>query len=156
KFKDPKGRKLIKEAAAQFKVDPGLLAEHLATEPSFNPGETLAQYLNQPSIGSADLGIDDFGKDRAAMNRLVPGAKDLTSTPASDFNPESLGKRGQSSPKPQVNFTPQNAVKATAAYLKYKEAIARKSLGDSKFNSLPDQAKLQLNRLLVNPGDPRG
>ena len=117
-------KNLIQSAAREFEINPGLLAEHLLAEPD-RRGRTLAQFLNLEKISSANLGLDDFVREQT-INKLVRGAGSISEKgSAASFDPKKDELHTGSDPKPQSWFAPEQGVRAIAAYIKYKEKIAK-------------------------------
>jgi hypothetical protein len=57
----------------------------------------------------------------------------------------------ESEMKPQRRFSLLDGIRASAAYLKYKEKQVRNGIGKNDFEELPREVRFQLTRLAVNP-----
>jgi hypothetical protein len=168
----PEVARLVQDVAKVFKVDPGLLAAHILAEMKFatllplQGKRTFKQFIREQKAQSSGLGLDDYVKEFKHIKRAVGpvAAKSVPEgSPSAPLPAEStldkLVNKGatpeeiQVVAKPQREFSIEEAVKASAAYLKYKEAIAKSHLGAAAFAELPREVRMQSVRLLVNPID---
>jgi hypothetical protein len=166
-FADRRIVDMVTRVAKTFRVHPALLAEHLVAEMHFAEygripkGMKLEEWMKtRPPIFTSAAGLDDFVKERASIDKLVPAARQIGNGEEADAMPAESDinkymKRGELPPaklfKPQRKLSMYDGIRASAAYLRYKEIILRHNLGEAEFESLPLPAKLQLIRLAVNP-----
>ena len=143
----------IRRAASRYEVSPGLLAEHLVGELE---SKTLRHFYANPTIASEDLGLDDYVAEGIAHRKgLGPPVTNHPPPGGAGFVPESLSKRGGHAEKPQTDFTPSAGIEGSAQYLKDADLLIQRKLGADYAQLIPE-VRLQLQRLMVNPGDPRG
>jgi hypothetical protein len=165
-FTDKRIVAMVTDIARTFRVNPSLLAEHMVGEMDFEnythapKGVKFDEWIKGRTIETSAAGLDDFVKERDRIERAVPQAKNIgpgiksSSMPAeSDVN--KYARRLEPVPpklfKPQRKFSMVDAVRASAAYLKYKEKMMRNGIGDAEFDTLPLPVKFQLIRLAINP-----
>jgi len=167
-FRDPRLALIVKRVAGEFRVSPGLLAEHLAAEvKNFDkeyskvpPRFGIWEWVRGKTLATSSAGLDDWVTERSSIQHLVPAAKNI---PQGVWSPpipaESDLRKYQkllqdvppSLMKPQALFSLYDGMRASAAYLKYKESLVRNRVGAGVFDSLPQPVKLQLTRLAINP-----
>ncbi len=163
-FANPTFAKVVRSAATEFDVPAAVLAEHLVAETRISSHLTPKTTVTTP-LTTTVLGLDDFVQARKRIEALVPGARTLpkgkkanpftAETDVDDFNlgritREELDRRS----KPQLEFPLVDGVRASAAYIKWKEAEGRLKIGDAPIDALVPEVRAELLRLLVNPGRP--
>lgn len=171
-FYDARIAQLVKAAGGEFGVSPSLIATHLTAEGPFAKlaqvpaNATFDQWARVTKLNSYVYGLDDFVKSRSDINKLVRGAASLPSGEAAGpgmaesenknvpVDPDAAKAFIESRQKAQVNFSIRDGIRGAAAYLRYKQEIARArdNLGPKGFDALPTEVEFQLTRLLINPG----
>lgn len=146
--------RLVKDASDEFGLNPGLLGSHFAAEIEANDLNYDRKYRHK--FINDELGLDDWVKERKEIQK-IKSKKSINEIPEAGFM-YAESRRGEANPtkKYLVAFpTLEDAVRACAKYIKYKQNIARSknNIGKAEFDKLIPELKLQLSRLLVNPGD---
>ncbi|KJK14091.1 hypothetical protein UB46_39620 [Burkholderiaceae bacterium 16] len=167
-FRDRRLASVVKRVAEEFRVNAALLAEHLAAEvhkfkeeySEIPKGIGIEEWVRGKTLTTSDAGLDDWVRERHKIERFVPEAKRIPAGVFSDPIPaESVARKFQklrqpvppSLMKPQRRFSLYDGMRASAAYLKYKERLVRYGVGNNNFEELPREVQFQLARLAVNP-----
>lgn len=160
----------IRAIAKRFGVAPALLATQLTAEYNFakvshlSKGMKLQAWRDEDGPSTLAMGLDDWVRDRARIERIVPAARAIgpgklerdpgyAESVVNQFQ-QTLEAIPAKYEKPQVVLSRYDGIQATAAYLKYKEWILRERIGRADFETLPQPVKFQLLRLAMNPGRP--
>lgn len=146
-FGGPNGSLLksrIEAAAKSVNINPGLLAASMFAE------HKVSSYTRR--TGEVDgwlIGLDDYKESKAAIERLVPAARALKPI---RFAPQT-NEQGRYIPEVPV-FKAEDAVLASAVYLKYSEEKARSAFLDigGSFDRLPIEEQFALTRYGMNAG----
>lgn len=137
----------IAAAAKQVGINPGLLAASMLAEHS------AGSYTKRTGeVDGWDIGTDDYKESKADIERLVPAAralKPIRYAPATNEN-------GRTIPEVPV-FKAEDAVLASAVYLKYAEVKARRAMSEmgGSFDRLTAEHQFALTRYGVNAGQGR-
>jgi hypothetical protein len=134
----------IEDAARRVGLNPGLLAASLFAE---FPASAYSKRSGE--VEGWDIGTDDYKERKADIERKVPAAKSLKPI---RYDPHT-NEQGRFIPEVPV-FKAEDAVLASAVYLKYSELEVRRimaSMGGS-FDRLTVEHQFALTRYALNAG----
>jgi len=140
RFKD-----VVTWAAAETKVNPGLLAANLLAE------ERRSVHMRKGPVDSFLIGTDDFYDKRHQLRKLVPAYKKVKWDPKTLSTDENEAGRTVNT----VTFASgKHGVLATAVYLKHGEEVLRQAAkaGGKDWDPLAVDVRFMLSRLAFNAG----
>lgn len=134
----------IEDAAKRVNINPGLLAASMFAE------HKVGSYTRR--TGEVDgwlIGLDDYKESKAAIERLVPAARAIKPIRYT----AQTNEQGRHIPEVPV-LKAEDAVLASAVYLKYSEEKARRAFLDmgGSFDRLPVEEQFALTRYGMNAG----
>jgi hypothetical protein len=135
----------IADAARQVGLNPGLLAASLFAEFEVDSYTKPAG----EEVDGWDIGTDDYKERKADIEAKIPAAKDLKPIRYEAHKNEN----GRDIPEVPI-FLAEQAVLASAAYLKHSELQVRQKLASmgGNFDRLPVERQFALERYAMNAG----
>jgi len=134
----------IEAAAREVEINPGLLAAALFAE------DRWTSYTKRTGeVDGWDIGVDDYTERKADMERKIPAARQIKPIRYGSQTNEN----GRVIPNVPV-LKAEDAVLATACYLKYGEIKIRAALTEmgGAFDRLPVEYRFALTRYVMNAG----
>jgi hypothetical protein len=144
-------RQIVSATAAEFGINPGLLAVIAVAER--NP----SAFTSMAPVRNTEVGLDYWGaSDRREVMRLVPEARDIISRKQSDeiFINEPTKKYPQGKKTGPFWEFPngQTALRAVAARIRANEILLSQRVGMEAWNNLSAGTRFLLVRTFYNPG----
>ena len=153
-FQGPRGaelRQAVSATAAEFGIDPGLLAITMAAEVRAGRGAVVETFTSTGPVQNQEIGLDYWHSDRIAVMRTVREARDIRST---ELREHFINEEGRDTgPKHEFPNGP-TALRAMAARLRYGEIrLSRdREVGLEAWNNLPTGTRFAIVRAYYNGG----
>jgi hypothetical protein len=145
-------RQAVLVTAAEFGINPGLLANFLFAELKGNAAAKVATIVGAAAVKSTAVGLDYWGSSlRKDVMRNVPEARDIISTQL----PENFTNRNKRNTGPVHEFpNGPTALRAMAATIRnFEIKLPRdREVGMDAWNSFPTATRFEIVRAYYNAG----